>query len=43
MQLRPSNISWIMSCKVDLHLCYDYIDDLLIASSNLEEHKQQLH
>ena len=25
-----------------LHFCYDYIDDLLIASPNPEEHKQHL-
>ena len=26
----------------DLHFCYDYIDDILIASSNSEEHHQHL-
>ena len=26
----------------DLHFCYVYIDDMLIASTNAEEHKQHL-
>ena len=26
----------------DLHFCYAYIDDILIASSNSEEHHQHL-
>ena len=41
MQLRPSCVSWIKSCKVCIS-ANDYTDDLFIASSNPEEHKQHL-
>ena len=47
MQFDLQNAAQTFQCFMDqglrgLHFCYDCIDDLLIASSNPEEHKQHL-